>query len=67
MNELCKVLGIITTLISFITMMGNLNDLSTLGPNIAVAIITVLYGIILSMILLILKARVHNVLKNLKE
>lgn len=48
-------------------MMGNLNDLSMLGPNIAVAIITVLYGIILSMILLILKARVHNVLKNLKE
>ena len=47
--------------------MGSLNDLSALGPNLAVATLTVLYGIVLSMVLLIFKARVHNVLKDLKE
>lgn len=59
--------GIITALISFITIIGSLNDPSALGPNLAVATLTVLYGIVLSMVLLIFKARVHNVLKDLKE
>ena len=59
--------GIITALISFITIMGSLNNPSALGPNLAVATLTVLYGIVLSMVLFIFKARVHNVLKDLKE
>ena len=59
--------GILTALISFITMLGNLNDLSSLGPNLAVVTLTVLYGIVLSMILLIFKARVHNKIKDLNE
>ena len=52
--------GIIAALISFITIMGNLDDPSALGPNLAVMILTVLYGIVFSMILMVFKARVHN-------
>ena len=59
--------GIITALISFVTIMGNLDDPSALGPNLAVATITILYGIVLSMVLLILKARIHNIIKDLKK
>ena len=59
--------GIITALISFITIMGSLNAPSLLGPNLAVATLTILYGIVLSMILLIFKARIHNILKDSKK
>lgn len=59
--------GIITALISFITIMASLNEPSALGPNLAVATLTVLYGMVLSMVLLIFKARVHNRIKDLKE
>ena len=47
--------------------MGSLNEPSVLGPNLAVATLTILYGIVLSMVLLIFKARVHNVLKDMKK
>ena len=47
--------------------MGSLNEPSALGPNLAVATLTILYGIVLSMVLLIFKARVHNVLKDMKQ
>lgn len=52
--------GIIAALVSFITIMGNLDAPSALGPNLAVMILTVLYGIVFSMILMVFKARVHN-------
>lgn len=52
--------GITTTLISFVTILGYLNEPTQLGPNLAVAILTLLYGIVLSFILLIIKARVHK-------
>lgn len=40
--------GMIGTLLGLITMLGNLSDVSTLGPNMAVAIITTLYGSVLA-------------------
>lgn len=52
--------GVVTALISFVTIMVNLEDPSALGPNLAVMILTVLYGIVFSMVLMIFKARVHN-------
>ena len=36
--------GMIGTLIGLINMLGNLSDVSTVGPNMAVALITTLYG-----------------------
>ena len=52
--------GIMTTLISFITIMVNLDEPIALGPNLAVMTITILYSIVFSMVLMIFKARVHN-------
>lgn len=54
--------SVVTMLISFVTIMGNLDDPSALGPNLAVMTLTILYGIVLSMILLVVKARVHNLI-----
>ena len=59
--------GIITALISFVTIMASLNEPTALGPNLAVATLTVLYGIVLSMVLLILKARIHNIIKDIEK
>lgn len=49
-----------SSIISCITILGNLDDISYLGPNLAVMMLTVLYGIVFSMVLMIMKARVHN-------
>lgn len=59
--------GVITALISFVTIMAILDEPYALGPNLAVATLTVLYGVVLSMVLLIFKARVHNRIKDLEE
>ena len=40
--------GMIGTLIGLINMLGNLSDVSTVGPNMAVALITTLYGSLLA-------------------
>lgn len=40
--------GMIGTLLGLIIMLGNLSDVSSLGPNMAVAIITTLYGSLLA-------------------
>lgn len=52
--------GILTALISFVTIMASLDNPSALGPNLAVMILTVLYGVVFSMVLMIFKARVHS-------
>ena len=65
--KIVLITGVITALISFVTIMASLDDPSAMGPNLAVATLTVLYGIVLSMVLLIFKARVHNRLKEFKE
>ena len=53
-------IGILNALISFVTIMAKLNDPVALGPNLAVMTLTVLYGIAFSMVLMVMKARVHN-------
>lgn len=40
--------GMIGTLLGLIIMLGNLSDVSSLGPNMAIAIITTLYGSLLA-------------------
>ena len=52
--------SIAASIISFVTIWGNLDDMSALGPNLAVMMLTVLYGIVFSMIIMVFKARVHN-------
>lgn len=44
--------GIISMLISLVHILGMLSDLASLGPNLAVAILTMLYALILEMLLL---------------
>ncbi len=52
--------SIASALISWVTIMAKLDDPSALGPNLAVMTLTILYGIISSMVLMVFKARVHN-------
>lgn len=54
--------SLITACVSFVNIMRSLNDLSALGPNLAVLVLTVLYGVALSMVLLVMKARVHSLM-----
>jgi chemotaxis protein MotA len=44
MSELAPAYGMIGTLIGLIAMLGNLADVSALGPGMAVALITTMYG-----------------------
>ena len=44
--------GIISMLLSFVHVLGRLSDPATLGPNVAVAILTMLYAVIFEMLLL---------------
>lgn len=52
--------GIVAMLLTFITIMHQLSDLETLGPNLAVAILTVLYATIIEMLLLPLQFEVKR-------
>jgi len=45
---LAPAFGMIGTLIGLVKMLGNLSDISTIGPNMAVALLTTLYGSIIS-------------------
>lgn len=55
--------SIASSIISSITILGNFNGVSHLGPNLAVMMLTILYGVILSMVLMVFKAIVHNLIK----
>lgn len=52
--------GIITTLFPFIYILGKLTDLAELGPNVAVAILSVLYTIMLELLLLPIQLEVKK-------
>lgn len=52
--------GVICMLLSLITMLGNLSDLASVGPNMAVAILTMLYALVLEMLLLPLQLEVKR-------
>ncbi len=59
--------GIMAMLLTFITIMRQLSDLATLGPNLAVAILTVLYATIIEMLLLPLHLEVKRQIINYME
>ena len=49
--------GMVASLIAFIAILGKLNDPATLGPYLAVAILTMLYSLIIEILLLPVAAR----------
>lgn len=49
--ETAPAMGLIGTLIGLVQMLGNLDDPSTIGPNMAIALLTTFYGAILSSML----------------
>lgn len=49
--------GLVSSLIAIVAIMGLLTDKATLGPNLAVAILTLLYSLILELLLLPVAAR----------
>lgn len=59
--------GIMAMLLTFITIMRQLSDLASLGPNLAVAILTVLYATIIEMLLLPLHLEVKRQIINYME
>lgn len=48
MAELSPAMGLIGTLIGLVQMLGNLDDPSTIGPSMAVALLTTFYGAVLA-------------------
>ncbi|MDR3277607.1 MAG: motility protein A [Oscillospiraceae bacterium] len=48
MSSFSPAFGMIGTLIGLINMLGNLSDMDSLGPNMAVALVTTFYGVILA-------------------
>ncbi|MGM0462295.1 MAG: motility protein A [Fibrobacterota bacterium] len=48
MATIAPAMGMIGTLIGLILMLGNMDDVETIGPNMAVALITTLYGSLLA-------------------
>lgn len=52
--------GILAMLLTFISMMRSLSDLSAIGPSLAVAILTVLYATVIEMLLLPLQLEVKR-------
>ena len=47
-SEISPAMGLIGTLVGLVQMLGNLEDPSTIGPSMAVALITTLYGALLA-------------------
>lgn len=52
--------GIVAMLLTFINIMRSLSDLASLGPNMAVAVMTVLYATVIEMLLLSLQLEVKR-------
>jgi len=48
MSALAPAMGMIGTFVGLVLMLGNLTDIESLGPNMAIAIITSLYGAIMA-------------------
>jgi len=59
--EFSPAMGLIGTLIGLVQMLGNLNDPSTIGPSMAVALLTTFYGAVLAnMVFLPLAAKLER-------
>ncbi len=59
--------GILTMMVSIIFVMVNISDLSMLGPNMAVAALTLFYAVVLEMLLLPLQLEVKRQIINYME
>lgn len=60
-GEVSPAMGLIGTLIGLVQMLGNLDDPSTIGPSMAVALLTTFYGAILAnLVLLPLAAKLER-------
>lgn len=57
LNQILIPIGLIVCFSSFILVLSMLNDLSTIGPNLAVCILSFLYACILKLVVVILIAR----------
>jgi chemotaxis protein MotA len=61
MGEFSPAMGLIGTLIGLVQMLGNLDDPSTIGPSMAIALLTTFYGAVLSnMVFLPLAAKLER-------
>lgn len=58
--------GAIGAILGTIGLLANLGDLSQIGPNLAMAILTVLYSIILIALVSPIKAKVRTILKTME-
>ena len=52
--------AVAASLVGFVALMGSYSDPSTIGPNLAVMILTLFYASIVALVLLIIKGRVHK-------
>ncbi len=52
--------GICVVLIGFVVFMHTMSDPATIGPSLAVMVLTTLYACIISLILLMIKGRLHR-------
>lgn len=64
-SEIAPAMGLVGTLIGLVQMLGNLNDPSKIGPAMAIALLTTLYGALTSYVILIPLA--SKLEKNSKE
>ena len=63
--EIAPAMGLIGTLVGLVQMLGNLSDPSTIGPAMAVALLTTLYGALLSfMVFLPIATKLERVSKD---
>ena len=53
--------GALSGIIGLVVMLGHLDSPETIGPNLAVAILTIFYGIFLALIMNIIKGRLHKI------
>jgi chemotaxis protein MotA len=52
-GEVAPAMGLIGTLVGLVQMLGSLNDPSAIGPSMAIALLTTLYGAFLSSVVLL--------------
>jgi len=58
--------GLAASLIAFVAILGKLNDISLLGPNLAVAILTLLYSLVMELLFLPIAAKLWALKNNIE-
>lgn len=54
--------GALSSIIGIVLCFGTIGDLSVLGPNLAVAVLTLFYAIVISLVLHMIKGRLHRII-----